>query len=302
MKTRICIYALAMLCMIPFSVSAQKSKKVKKEVAIQLYSVRDLLNKIDNKNGKCDAAYTSLLKRLAKMGYTGVEAANYNNGKFYDRTPQQFKNDVESAGMKVLSSHCTRALSKEDLASGDCSPSLRWWDQCIADHKAAGMRYIVAPWMDVPKTLKDLATYCAYYNEIGKRCKQQGLQFGYHNHAHEFQKVEGKVMYDYMLENTDPEYVFFQMDVYWVVRGQSCPVDYFNKYPGRFKVFHIKDHREIGASGMVGYDAIFKNAKTAGLQHIVAEIENYSMPVEKSVEVSLNYLLDAPFVNKSYSK
>lgn len=302
MKTRICIYALAMLCMIPFSVSAQKSKKVKKEVAIQLYSVRDLLNKVDNKNGKCDAAYTSLLKRLAKMGYTGVEAANYNNGKFYDRTPQQFKNDVESAGMKVLSSHCTRALSKEELASGDCSPSLRWWDQCIADHKAAGMRYIVAPWMDVPKTLKDLATYCAYYNEIGKRCKQQGLQFGYHNHAHEFQKVEGKVMYDYMLENTDPEHVFFQMDVYWVVRGQSCPVDYFNKYPGRFKVFHIKDHREIGASGMVGYDAIFKNAKTAGLQHIVAEIENYSMPVEKSVEVSLNYLLDAPFVNKSYSK
>lgn len=302
MKTRICIYALAMLCMIPFSVSAQKNKKAKKEVAIQLYSVRDLLSKVDNKDGKCDAAYTSLLEKLAKMGYTGVEAANYNNGKFYDRTPQQFKDDVESAGMKVLSSHCTRALSKEELASGDYSPSLRWWDQCIADHKAAGMRYIVAPWMDVPKTLKDLATYCAYYNEIGKRCKQQGLQFGYHNHAHEFQKVEGKVMYDYMLENTDPDLVFFQMDVYWVVRGQSSPVDYFNKYPGRFKIFHIKDHREIGASGMVGYDAIFQNAKTAGLQHIVAEIESYSMPVEKSVEVSLNYLLDAPFVDKSYDK
>lgn len=302
MKIRICIYALVVLCMIPFSVSAQKSKKAKKEVAIQLYSVRDMLNKVDNKDGKCDAAYTSLLRKLAKMGYTGVEAANYNNGKFYDRTPQQFKEDVESAGMKVLSSHCTRALSKEELATGDCSPSLRWWDQCIADHKAAGMRYIVAPWMDVPKTLKDLATYCAYYNEIGKRCKQHGLQFGYHNHAHEFQKVEGKVMYDYMLENTDPDYVFFQMDVYWVVRGQSCPVDYFNKYPGRFKMFHIKDHREIGASGMVGYDAIFKNAKTAGLQHIVAEIESYSMPVEKSVEVSLNYLLNAPFVSKSYSK
>lgn len=302
MKTRICIYALAMLCMIPFSVSAQKNKKAKKEVAIQLYSVRDLLSKVDNKDGKCDAAYISLLEKLAKMGYTGVEAANYNNGKFYDRTPQQFKNDVESAGMKVLSSHCTRALSIEELASGDYSPSLRWWDQCIADHKAAGMRYIVAPWMDVPKTLKDLATYCAYYNEIGKQCKQQGLQFGYHNHAHEFQKVEGKVMYDYMLENTDPDLVFFQMDVYWVVRGQSSPVDYFNKYPGRFKIFHIKDHREIGASGMVGYDAIFQNAKTAGLQHIVAEIESYSMPVEKSVEVSLNYLLDAPFVDKSYSK
>ena len=116
------------------------------------------------------------------------------------------------------------------------------------------MKYIVAPWMDVPKTLKDLETYCAYYNEIGKRCNQQGLRFGYHNHAHEFQKVEGQVMYDYMLEHTNPEYVFFQ------------------------------------------------NAKTAGVQYLVAEIEKYSMPVEESVEVSLDYLLNAPFVEKSYTK
>lgn len=117
-------------------------------MAIQLYSVRDILNRVDNKDGKCDPAYTAILAKLAKMGYTGVEAANYNNGKFYDRTPRQFKNDVESAGMKVLSSHCTRGLSKEELASGDYSKSLEWWNQCIADHKAAGMKYIVAPgWM-----------------------------------------------------------------------------------------------------------------------------------------------------------
>ncbi len=164
------------------------------------------------------------------------------------------------------------------------------------------MNYIVAPWMDVPKTLKDLETYCAYYNEIGKRCKQQGLLFGYHNHAHEFQKVEDKVMYDYMLEHTNPEYVFFQMDLYWVVRGQNSPVDYFNKYPGRFQIFHVKDHREIGQSGMVGFDAIFKNAKTAGVNYLVAEIEKYSIPVEESVEVSLDYLLNAPFVKSSYAK
>ena len=295
MRTRIYLYALAVLLMIPVTMTAQtkkKAKKARKEVAIQLYSVRDILNKVDNKDGKCDPAYTAILEKLAKMGYTGVEAANYNNGKFYDRTPQQFKKDVESTGMKVLSSHCTRGLSKEELASGDYSKSLEWWDQCIADHKAAGMKYIVAPWMDVPKTLKDLETYCTYYNEIGKRCKQQGLQFGYHNHAHEFQKVE----------DTNPEYVFFQMDVYWVVRGQNSPVDYFNKYPGRFKIFHIKDHREIGQSGMVGFDAIFNNAKTAGVNYLVAEIEKYSIPVEESVEVSLDYLLDAPFVKSSYSK
>ncbi len=212
MKTRIYICALAALFMIPLAVTAQTKKKAKKEVAIQLYSVRDILNKVDNKNGKCDPTYTALLKKLANMGYTGVEAANYNNGKFYDRTPQQFKKDVESAGLKVLSSHCTRQLSKEELAS------------------------------------------------------------------------------------------FFQMDLYWVVRGQNSPVDYFNKYPGRFQIFHVKDHREIGQSGMVGFDAIFKNAKTAGVNYLVAEIEGYSVPVEESVEVSLDYLLNAPFVKSSYAK
>ena len=157
--------------------------------------------------------------------------------------------------------------------------------------------------MDVPKTVKDLKTYCNYYNEIGKKCRQNGLKYGYHNHAHEFQKVEDKVvMLDYMLENTNPEDVFFEMDVYWVVRGQNSPVDYFNKYPGRFTVLHLKDHREIGQSGMVGFDAIFKNADKAGVKHIIAEIEKYSCPVEESVKQSLDYLLNAPFVKASYSK
>ena len=105
-----------------------------------------------------------------------------------------------------------------------------------------------------------------------------------------------------MLENTNPEYVFFQMDVYWVVRGQNSPVEYFNRYPGRFKMLHLKDHREIGQSGMVGFDAIFRNAETAGVQDIVAEIENYTLPVEESVKVSLDYILSAPFIKASYGK
>lgn len=282
---------IALLIAIPQAINA----KTKKDISIQLYSVRDKLNS--------GADLNNILKELAQMGYTGVEAANYNDGKFYGKTPEEFKRAVEAAGMKVLSSHTTKGLSKEELASGNFSESMKWWDQCIAAHKAAGMTYIVTPWMDVPKTVKDLKTYCNYYNEIGKKCRQNGLKYGYHNHAHEFQKVEDKVvMLDYMLENTNPEDVFFEMDVYWVVRGQNSPVDYFNKYPGRFTVLHLKDHREIGQSGMVGFDAIFKNADKAGVKHIIAEIEKYSCPVEESVKQSLDYLLNAPFVKASYSK
>lgn len=291
MNIRYLCILIAFLITIPQTMEA----KTKKDVSIQLYSVRDKLNN--------EAELNTVLKELAQMGYTSVEAANYNDGKFYGITPAEFKRAVETAGMKVLSSHTTKGLSDKELASGDFSESMKWWDQCIAAHKAAGMAYIVTPWMDVPKTVKDLKTYCAYYNEIGKRCRQNGMKYGYHNHAHEFQKVEDKVvMLDYMLENTNPEDVFFQMDVYWVVRGQNSPVDYFNKYPGRFTVLHIKDHKEIGQSGMVGFDAIFKNADKGGVKHIIAEIEKYSCPVEESVKQSLNYLLDAPFVNASYCK
>lgn len=291
MKFKYLLILFAFLIALPQAVDAKK----KKDVTIQLYSVRDLI--------KEGSDFNALLKKLAQMGYSSVEAANYNDGKFYGLTPEDFKKAVEDAGMTVLSSHCSRGLSDQELASGDFSESLKWWDQCIAAHKAAGMKYIVTPWLGVPKTVKDLQTYCNYFNEIGKRCKENGMLYGYHNHAHEFEKVEGKeVMYNYMIENTNSDYVFFQMDVYWVVRGQNSPVDYFNKYPGRFKILHIKDDRELGQSGMVGFDAIFNNAATAGVQNIVAEIERYSCPVEESVKESIDYLLDAPFVKSSYRK
>ncbi|MCD8078928.1 MAG: sugar phosphate isomerase/epimerase [Bacteroides sp.] len=295
MKKKWIVMAL-IACMtgLPEVLSAQK-----KEIAIQLYSVRDLIGSYGRQTG---TDYTTVLKLLAEMGYTGVEAASYSDGKFYDRTPEQFRKDVEEAGLQVLSSHCTKPLTPEELASGDFTGSLKWWDECIAAHKAAGMTYIVTPWLDVPATVKDLKTYCDYYNEIGRRCKAQGLKYGYHNHAHEFQKVEDSVMMlDYMLEHTDPEYVFFEMDVYWVMYGRQSPVDYFHKYPGRFTVLHIKDHREIGQSGMVGFDAIFKNAGTAGVRHIVVEVERYTHSVEESIRESIGYLLEAPFVQASYN-
>ena len=270
----------------------------KKEIAVQLYSVRSLIGAFGNNASD----YKPLLDTLAGMGYTAIEAASYSDGKLYGTDPAQFKADVEAAGLKVLSSHCNKYLSEKEIKSGDFSESLKWWDQCIAAHKAAGMEYLVMPYLGVPSTVKELQAYCDYFNQVGKKCKENGIKFGYHNHAHEFQKVEGKeVMYDYMLQHTDPELVFFEMDVYWTVIGKASPVDYFKKYPGSFKVLHIKDEREIGQSGMVGFDAIFKNAGTAGVENIVVEVERYSYDdVARSIRESIDYLEAAPFVPASY--
>ena len=114
-------------------------------------------------------------------------------------------------------------------------------------------------------------------------------------------KIDAGALYDYMLRHTDPDYVFFEMDVYWTVIGDASPVDYFRKYPGRFKVLHIKDSREIGQSGMVGFDAIFDNADVAGVENIVVEVERYSYDdILRSIRESIDYLEAAPFVPASY--
>ncbi|MCL1932744.1 MAG: TIM barrel protein, partial [Candidatus Azobacteroides sp.] len=167
-----------------------------------------------------------------------------------------------------------------------------------------GMKYIITPWMPTPETLDDLQAYCDYYNKIGEKCAAAGLKFGYHNHAYEFEKKypDGTVMYDYMVSHTDPSKVFFEMDVYWTMMGHRSPVELFKKYPGRFLVLHIKDDKELGESGMVGFDAIFKNLATAGTKYLIVEVERYNLPPFESVKASLDYLNNADFVKADYSK
>lgn len=279
---------LAIMALLLLSVSCTE----RKEVAVQLYSVRDLIGNAE----KYEANHEAVLREIAAMGYTAVEAANYNDGLFYGRTPEQFKADVEAAGLQVLSSHCNHSLSPEEYESGDFSESLAWWDDCIAAHKAAGMKYVVVPWANVPGTLAELQTYCEYLDAIGRKCVENGMAFGYHNHSHEFRKVEGETMLDYMIQHTDPACVFFQMDVYWAVIGDAAPVEYFKKYPGRFKVLHVKDHVEIGQSGMVGFDAIFSNTGIAGTADYVVEMEAFTNDDWKAgLKASIDYLNDSPY-------
>ena len=271
----------------------------KKEIAFQMYSVRELIGNPD----KYAQNHESTLKALAKMGYTAVEAANYGDGKLYGVTPEQFKADIEAAGMKVLSSHVGHNLNNEELKSGNFDGALQWWAQCIDAHKRAGMKYIVNPGINYPKTLAEADVICKYLNKVGEMVNAAGMKFGYHNHSHEFGKVENKVWYDYMVEHTDADKVFFEMDVYWAVRGQVSPVEYFKKYPGRFTLLHIKDHKEFGESGMVGFDAIFNNADVAGLKALIVELEGSNRPnILDGMKVCADYLKAAKFVKASYDK
>lgn len=296
-KTLIAILAL-MLLLPAATTQAAKKFKHKKQIGLQLYSIREVINE----NNKAD--FEKLLCQLSEMGYSAVESASYDQGRgtIYGYTPEAFKAAVEKAGMESLSAHIGHAPSDAELTSGDFSKTLAWWDKTISDQKRAGVSYIVMPWMTLPNTLKKLKVYCDYFNAVGKKCAAQGIKFGFHNHSHEFNKVEGTVAYDFMLQNTNPEYVFFQIDLYWCIKSGNSPMAYFRKYPGRFSLFHVKDENELGGSGAVDFYSIFKEAETAGLEYSVVEIERYSHPVMEEAQESADFLLDAPFYKKSYRK
>ena len=292
------IFSIALMALVALTLSLNVDAK-KKEICFQMYSVRDLIGNPQ----KFAQNHKDVLAKLAAMGYTSTEAANYDNGKLYGLTPEEYKAEIEAAGLKVLSSHVGHNLSGEELKSGNFEGALKWWEQCIDAHKRAGMQYIVNPGVNYPKTLAEADVICKYLNKVGEMVNAAGMKFGYHNHSHEFGKVEDKVWYDYMVEHTDADKVFFEMDVYWAVRGQVSPVEYFKTYPGRFTLLHIKDHKEFGESGMVGFDAIFNNADVAGLKALVVELEGSNRPnILDGMKVCADYLKAAKFVKASYNK
>ena len=264
----------------------------KREMAVQLYSVRTLIGTPEQFARNHDY----VLRRLAQMGYTAVEAVGYDDGKFVGLSPAEYRKAIESAGLKLLSSHVSHGLSPQELASGDFSRALAWWDRCIDAHKAAGIPYLVMSWSQPLQTKAQMSTTAAYLDAIGAKCRAAGLRFGYHSHSHEFKQTDGTTMFDVFASETKPENLFMQMDVYWAVVGGASPVEYFNKYPGRFELLHIKDKYELGQSGMVGFDAIFKAFPRAGTKAFVVELEQASTPnILKGLRESALYLRNAQF-------
>jgi sugar phosphate isomerase/epimerase len=260
-------------------------QKPAKEVGLQLWSVRDDM--------KTDARGT--VKKVGAMGYSFIEAAGYSDGKFYGMEPAAFKALVDSAGMTFFSSHTGQAVPD----SANWEKTMAWWDAAIAAHKAAGVSYIVQPFMDSVgyTTLAGVQRYCDYFNAVGEKCNAAGIRFGYHNHSGEFKDVEGQTIYDYMLKNTDPAKVMFEMDLYWITEGGKNPVDYFNAYPGRFELWHVKDKAEIGGKDTkMDFKPIFENAQKAGMKKIIVEVEEYNFTPIESAQKSLEFLMKADYV------
>jgi len=286
MKKRTIVSIILLIAVSGFIFSTFYScKPAKKNIGLQLYSIRDSITN----------DVPGAIAKVGKMGYTFVEPAGYGNGKFYNMEPADFKALCEANGLPVISSHTGQALPD----SANWEKVMTWWDECIAAHAAVGVKFIVQPFMggEAYRSLDTLKRYCEYFNLIGEKCNAAGIRFGYHNHDNEFSiQLEGQTIYDFMLVNTDPSKVMFEMDLYWTVVGGANPVDYFNKYPGRFELWHIKDKAEVGASGMMDFPAIWAAAAQSGMKYGIVEVEEYNFDQFTSCQKSNEFLNAAEYV------
>ena len=198
---------------------------------------------------------------------------------------------AEDLGIAVTGAHIARNLDKNDMQG-----CMDWWKQACDAQAAVGGKTIVMPYFPVGSTLAELQDYCDYFNRVGEIANAAGLRFGYHNHSHEFNKIEGQVIEDYMIENTDPDKVFFELDVYWASKGGVNPSAYIQKYAGRFPLLHIKDVDIIGASETIDFESIFKAAYKQGLEEYYVEIEAKSLPPMLCARKSAEYLNVSKFV------
>lgn len=257
----------------------------KKNIGLQLYSIRDSIMR----------DIPGAIEKVANMGYTFVETAGYGDGKFYAMDPAAFKSLCDKNGLRVLSSHTSRDLPD----STNYDETMAWWDTCIDAHLAVGAKFIVQPSMgrSAYESIDSLKKWCDYFNEVGAKCNAKGIRFGYHNHDREFTTVHGDtIMYDFMLQNTDPAKVMFQLDLYWCVAGGKNPVEYFKKYPGRFELWHIKDKEEIGASGMMDFQSIWAARDISGMKYGIVEVERYNFDEFTSCQKSIEFLTNADYV------
>ena len=247
-------------------------------VGVQLYSVRDEM--------KADALGT--LKKVAAMGYKHVEHAGYSNRKFYGYTAAEFKKILDDLGMKMPSGH---TVMRSEHWKADASDFTDEWKNTVEDAATVGQQIVISPSLDdaLRKDYDGLLRFMEVFNKSGELCKKSGMKFGYHNHDFEFsESLNGKTLFDIILENTDPSLVAQHLDVGNMYGAGGIALDVIKKYPGRFESMHVKDEIKSEKGEMGGYestilgkgillvkDIVDAGKKIGGTKHFIVEQESY---------------------------
>lgn len=213
------------------------------------------------------------LKKLAGMGYTEVEMCSpigYKGSfdRFADMGGIKMRKIIEGQGLICESSHYGMGELRDKLQQ-----SIDW-------SLEMGIKQVVCSSFWLPKdcSMDDYRRSCDELNEIAVKVKEAGMQAGFHNHHMEFDKIDGELVYDVLLEELDPELVKMQFQVAVVNIGYKA-ADYFRKYPGRFFSAHLSDWSKedpekavpIG-QGIVDWDEFYEAASVGGVQNYFVEM------------------------------
>ena len=255
-------------------------------IGVQLYTVRDMM--------KTD--FEGTLEKVAAIGYNEVEFAGY-----FDHQPKDIRAILDKLHLTAPSEHVSYEVVQN-----------RWPETLDAAH-VVGHNFIVCPSIDEADR-KKAAGYknaAELFNRAGEASKKAGIQFAYHNHSWEFVPLadsDGKFGYDILLNETDPKLVKMEMDLCWITVAGQDPLTYFNRYPGRFPLVHVKDwtkgpdgkmgekdgHMADVGSGAIDWKPLFAQSKKAGIDHYFVENDEAKSPIE-DLRTSYTYLRDLRF-------
>ncbi|MDH5379890.1 MAG: sugar phosphate isomerase/epimerase [Cyclobacteriaceae bacterium] len=232
------------------------------QFGIQLYTMRDIL----------PADPKGVMTQIANMGYKQLEGYEGDMGLWWGMPHTDFKKFLDDQGLNFVSSHCDTNKDFERKA---------------AEAAEVGAKYLISPWIGPQKSIEDYKKYADQFNQLGEVCKSNGLRFAYHNHGYSFEELEGQMPQEVMMNNTDPELVDFEMDIFWVVTANADPIAWMEKHSGRFTLCHVKDREKnapagegdascILGEGSIDFDPILKAAEANGMKYYILEQEKYA--------------------------
>jgi sugar phosphate isomerase/epimerase len=236
--------------------------------------------------------HRNTMTMLAEMGYKYLEF-----GGTFGESPAELKQFMDGIGLIPLAG----GSSISAMLGDGLKQSI---EGCLEMNK----RYLICywPWMDGGEnpTMDQVKFAVEEFQKMGEECNRNGLRFAFHNHEKEFKVLDGQVIYDYILEETDPELVTMEVDLYWAYKGGIDIRDYFKRYPGRFELVHIKDSYQsdnmqsfaCAGSGLIDFPDLLSYREVAGFKHLIVEHDKPAPENElECARSSINYLKSLKF-------
>lgn len=228
------------------------------DFGLQLYTLRDVI--ADDPE--------ATLRQIAEYGYNQIESYEGPMGMWWNMGNTGFKELMDELGMTAISTHSNVFEEFERKAN---------------EAAEIGLKFIISPWIGPQESLDEFRRIADQFNEMGEIANDVGIRFAYHNHAYSFERQEGEFPQDILMENTDPDLVEYQMDIYWVVAAGHDPAEWMQKYPGRFTTGHVKDlapgdepESTVLGTGSIDFSELLPVAAEHGMENFIVEQEAYT--------------------------